>query len=182
MKKLLLFLFVIIGLAVQGQVTQGYALRVATKTTKFVTSIAAGNQIAITDSAKRIYKLTHSVTGAQTMNDVFTNGWYEVVGDGDNDRTVTITGIVTDTAFVLYFTANRPYYYIVLQNVTANTVDVSLGTTPGGTELLNAETVAANSYKAVLVMLTPSTVTPLYITSTNWNSSSINISTISKAI
>jgi len=92
------------------------------------------------------------------------------------------TGILLDTAFLTFFSANRLYTYIILKNKTANAVDVSGGITPGGTELFNAETIAANGTKPILISLSTTAVTPLYLTSANWNSSSIDISTLSDPI
>ena len=102
-----------------------------------------------------------------------------IFGLGDDSRQTNVT---LNSVFPTFFIPGRVYYIIVLENNTANPVDVNGDTVQGGSALFNGVTVPAYGITPVLMTKAVVTMTPLFISSDNWNGASINISSISKVI
>jgi hypothetical protein len=101
-----------------------------------------------------------------------------IFGLGDDSKQTNVT---LNSIFPTFFMPGRVYQIIILENTTNNPVDVICGTIQGGSDLFN-DTVPANGITPILITKAVVTMTPLFISSDNWNGASVNISSISKVI
>jgi hypothetical protein len=144
----------------------------------------AGSQVNIPNTSKAYALDGQGCAVVSGLNDIAifrANGYSE----GGKERSIVFnTGVATGTTSFLVGTLPAGAYIqkVIWQNVTANAAgNLSLGSTSGGADIVAANACAANCLtdntiaKTVLSSTSP---TLLYITSSAWGSANVNVTVV----
>lgn len=89
------------------------------------------------------------------------------------------SGIISDYYNPTFFKAGRTYLNLNVTNSGSGEVMFSVGTTPGGTDLLSDELIVVGQTGSFEINQVFPVITPLYIWSLDWNGAIIEIKTVS---
>jgi len=103
-------------------------------------------------------------------------------GGGGISQESSQTAIVADLYSSTFFKTGRTYQYLNVTNNGTATLTFNVGTSPSGTEIASDEVVISGETVSIAIGMTFSSVTPLYIWSTDWTDITIDVITISTPI
>lgn len=89
-------------------------------------------------------------------------------------------GVTGDTTMTNAVTAKYMATAVKITNITANTVIVKVGSTAGGTDIVNSQSIGANAtvYVPVSKVFSETADQSIYVSSTSWNSANIKVTII----
>ena len=90
-----------------------------------------------------------------------------------------LQSITVNTSSALNIPANNNLQNVVIKELNGNAVIISIGTTAGGSDILNSYPMRANALNTItqqqLGISVSDTGIPIYVSSPNWNGASLNL-------